>query len=309
MAEKIRVVEVGPRDGLQNEPNIKSLPEAELVAARVTFITALADAGYVDIEAGAFVRADKVPQMVATDKVILALQKTRPDLWRKKRFWTLVPNRRGLETALSVGAKHIAFFTATSETFNRANINMGVKESLQEISTVIEEALRAKIMVRGYISTVWGCPYEGKTSPKAALRIAEKMLSMGVSEVSLGDTIGVATPRDVRDVLSLFRKKWPLAGHFHDTRGTALANCLEALNWGIRVLDASAGGLGGCPYAKGATGNVASEDLLYMLRGLKFTSGVDIDKVCRAGESLSQKLGTPLPSRFHRAWLAAQKEA
>lgn len=306
MKKKIRIVEVGPRDGLQNEPNFKHLPEVDLVAARTEFVVALADAGLVDIEAGAFVRADRIPQMAATDKVLARIRETRPDLWKSRRFWCLVPNAKGLENAISAKAKHIAVFTSTSNAFNHANINMTVKESLREIETVVERALQNKMKVRGYISTVWGCPYEGKTNPRTALKICQRMLELGVSEVSLGDTIGIATPNRVEEVLQLFRKSWPIAVHFHDTRGTALANCLQAIRQGIQVVDSSAGGLGGCPYAKGASGNLATEDLLYMLRGMKFTSGVNLDKVCEAGEILGQKLELNLPSRYHHAWRAGR---
>lgn len=306
--QTIRIVEVGPRDGLQNEPRFRFLPERELVAARADFVIRLADAGLKDVEAGAFVRADRIPQMLGTAGVLARIRETRPDLWRTRRFWTLVPNRKGLEHALAAGAKHIAVFTSTSDEFNKKNVNMSVKESLAEIGAIVKEARANKIAVRGYVSTVWGCPYIGRTNPRRAREIADFLCDIGASEVSLGDTIGVATPNQVSDLLKLFPKGWPLAVHFHDTRGTALANCLRAIDQGIRTVDSSAGGLGGCPYAKGAAGNLATEDLLYMLRGMKFTTGVDLDKVCEAGEILADKLELSLPSRYHRAWKASAKK-
>ena len=303
--KSVRVVEVGPRDGLQNEPRFRFLPEADLVATRTAFVIALADAGLKDVEAGAFVRSGRIPQMVGTAAVLETIRRTRPDLWKSRRFWTLVPNRKGLQHALTAGAKHIAVFTSTSDAFSRKNINMTVKESLAEIGAIVKEARASKLAVRGYISTIWGCPYQGKTNPRTARRIADFLLDLGVGEISLGDTIGVATPNRVTEVLKLFPKSWPLAVHFHDTRGTALANTLRALDQGIRVVDSSAGGLGGCPYARGAAGNLATEDLLYMLQGMKFTTGVNLDKVCFAGEALAEKLELSLPSRYHRAWKAS----
>jgi isopropylmalate/homocitrate/citramalate synthase len=302
MSTKIRVVEVGPRDGLQNEPSFRRLPQAELVDERVKFIVGLARSGLVDVEAGAFVRADRVPAMAATDQVLARLRDEYPDLWAEKRFWTLVPNHRGLELALAAGARHISVFTATSDAFNLKNVQMSVADSLRDLRPVVEEAKRAGLAVRGYVSTVWGCPYSGKVKPDRARQVADDLLSMGVEEISLGDTIGVATPKQVDEVLGLFPAKEAIAVHFHDTRGTAIANCLHAIEHGVRVVDSSAGGLGGCPYAKGASGNLATEDLLYMLHGMGFTTGVDLDKVCQASRGLEEALELNLPSRFYRAW-------
>ena len=299
---KIRVVEVGPRDGLQNEPSIRQLPVDVLVDVRVKFVTELAKAGLDDVEAGAFVRADRIPAMAATDKVLTRLQKDFPDLWKSKKFWTLVPNHKGLELALKAGAKHISVFTATSDAFNQKNIQMSVEESLRELHPVVREAKQAGVAVRGYVSTVWGCPYSGHVPKEKAKMVTDELLSMGVEEVSLGDTIGVASPKQVEEVLKIFPKDLPLAVHFHDTRGTAIANCLEAIQLGIHTVDSSAGGLGGCPYAKGASGNLATEDLLYMLHGMGFTTGTDVDKVAAASFFLEKELELNLPSRYFKAW-------
>lgn len=298
----IRVVEVGPRDGLQNEPSFRELTTEELIDIRVKFIVGLAQSGLCDVEAGAFVRADRVPPMASTDKVLLRLQKDHPELWKTKKFWTLVPNHKGLELALKAGAKHISVFTATSDAFNQKNIQMTVKESLDTLRPVVKEAKAAGLFVRGYVSTVWGCPYSGRVAPEKAKEVTDELLSMGVAEVSLGDTIGVATPKQVREVLDLIPSSLPIAVHFHDTRGTSIANCLEAIQHGIRTVDSSAGGLGGCPYAKGASGNLATEDLIYMLHGMGYTTGVDLEKICLASEVLEKELEIKLPSRYFKAW-------
>jgi hydroxymethylglutaryl-CoA lyase len=307
VSHEIRVVEVGPRDGLQNEPQLKQLPLGELVDLRVRFIAGLAHSGLTDIEAGAFVRAERVPPMAGTDQVLLRLQSEHADLWKTKRFWTLVPNRKGLELALRAGAKHISVFTATSDAFNLKNVQMTVAESLAQLKPVIEDARKSGLTVRGYVSTVWGCPYSGRVPPVKAKEVTDQLLAYGAEEVSLGDTIGVATPRQVDEVLALFPDKAPLAAHFHDTRGTAIANCLHAIEQGIRTVDSSAGGLGGCPYAKGASGNLATEDLLYMLHGMGFRTGVDLAKVCAASEMLEREMELALPSRYFKAWKGSRK--
>lgn len=302
MADTIRVVEVGPRDGLQNEPTIRQLPLEELVDLRVRFVVALARSGLDDVEAGAFVRADRVPPMAGTDLVLRKLQAEHAELWKSKRFWALVPNQKGLDHALKAGARHISVFTATSDAFNQKNIQMTVDESLAGLRPVVAEARKSGLSVRGYVSTVWGCPYSGKVAPSQAKKVTDELLSMGVEEISLGDTIGVATPRQVDEVLGLFPDKSKLAAHFHDTRGTAIANCLHAIEHGVKTVDSSAGGLGGCPYAKGASGNLATEDLLYMLHGMGFSTGVNIDKVCDASAMLEGEMELNLPSRFFKAW-------
>jgi hydroxymethylglutaryl-CoA lyase len=299
---KIRVVEVGPRDGLQNEPHIRNLQGKDLLDFRVKYVTALANSGLNDVEAGAFVRADRIPAMAGTDLVLKTLREDHPDLWASKKFWTLVPNQKGLQLALQAGAKHISVFTATSDAFNLKNIQMTVEDSLKELRPVVEEAKRNGLYVRGYVSTVWGCPYSGYVAPERARFVTEELLAMGAEEISLGDTIGVASPKQVEEVLKQFKPDLPLAAHFHDTRGTAIANCLEAIQLGITTVDSSAGGLGGCPYAKGASGNLATEDLLYMLQGMGFDSGVDLEKVCLASELLEKELKVELPSRYFKAW-------
>ena len=229
--KRLRVVEVGPRDGLQNEPRIKALSEEALCDVRVKLVTGLAESGLADVEVGAFVRADRIPQMARTDLVIKKIRESRPELWAKHRFWALVPNQKGLELALQAGAKHISVFTATSDAFNEKNVQMSVDESLAVLKPVVTEAKSAGLAVRGYVSTVWGCPYSGTVSPQRAKQVTEELLAMGVEEVSLGDTIGVATPKQVDTVLALLPKTWPLAVHFHDTRGTAIAFiCLPAIS-------------------------------------------------------------------------------
>ena len=307
MKKSIRIIEVGARDGLQNEPHFKELPEEELVRIRSNFIMDLAKAGAQDLEAGAFVRPDRVPQMNRTDKVLSTLQTDHPEYWSKKAFWVLVPNEKGLDSALEAKAKHISVLTATSDSFNQANIGMSVVESLEQTEKLIRQAKKEKLVVRAYISTVWGCPYEGKIKASKTAQIAGKLLEVGADEISLGDTIGVATPTEVSQVLQECQKDWPLAVHFHDTRGTAISNCLRAIEEGIYSIDSSAGGLGGCPYAKGAPGNLATEDILYMLHGMGFSTGIDIEKVCEANKQLGEKLPVKFPSRYYSAWKAKQK--
>jgi len=290
---RVRVVEVGPRDGLQNEPVVLSAD------ARAAFIRRLAVAGLPAIEAGAFVRPDRVPQMADTDEVFRRLEGLRGPV-----LSALVPNRRGMERALACGVPEVAVFTAASEAFARHNINMGIEESLTQFREVLRLARDHARRVRAYVSTAWWCPYTGRVAPAAVVRIAAALVEMGCYEVSLGDTIGAATPREVSSLITQLTETLPvaiLAVHFHDTRGTALANVLAALSLGIATVDASAGGLGGCPYAPGASGNLATEDLLYMLHGMGIETGVDLDAVAAASRSLGGALGHPLPSRYLQA--------
>lgn len=301
---RVVLFEVGPRDGLQNEK--RTLP----VASRIQFVRDLAACGLREIEVGAFVREDKVPQMARSEVVIRSLKK-RP----KTTYWSLVPNRRGLERAVEAGAHQICLFTAASDAFAKANIGMTVKQSLTEYSHVMREVdtLRKRgtpIRVRGYVSTAFGCPYTGAVSPKQALRVIEKLGDLGVEQVSIGDTIGVGTPRDVDRVIApalKFLGSARTAVHFHDTRGTALANALRALDHGVRTFDASAGGLGGCPYAPGASGNLATEDLVYLLEGMGIRTGVDLKKLCRLSAKIARKLGRPVVSRVVAVFLASGK--
>ena len=290
LPRRVRVVEVGPRDGLQNERTVLS------VDAKVEFITRLAAAGFHLIEAGAFVRPDRVPQMADTDGVFRRLPASHHTV-----FSALVPNTRGMERAALCGVREVAVFTAASEAFVRRNINMTTEESLAAFREVIDLAKRQACRVRAYVSTAWWCPYTGRVSPENVRRIAVALYEMGCYEISLGDTIGAATPGEVITLLDLLIRDLPvatLAVHFHDTRGTALANVLAALAGGICTVDASAGGLGGCPFAPGASGNLATEDLLYMLHGMGIETGVALASVVEASRWLAPLLDHPLPSRF-----------
>jgi hydroxymethylglutaryl-CoA lyase len=293
LPRQVRVVEVGPRDGLQNEAAQVGVED------KVTFAQALIDAGLPVVEAGAFVSPRWVPQMAGSDEVLRLLR--APD---GVRLPVLVPNRKGFEAAAAAGARAIAIFTAASETFNRKNINASIDESFARFAEFVPDALRDGLWVRGYISTCFGCPYEGAVDPGRVVDVARRLSEMGCHEVSIGDTIGVGVPTQVTDVMGRLKAVVPagaLAVHFHDTRGTALANVLAALQEGIDVVDSSAGGLGGCPYAPGASGNLATEDLLYMLHGMGIATGVDIGKVAAASRALAPRLGHALPSRYLQA--------
>ncbi len=286
---RVRIVEVGPRDGLQNEPDTVS------TADKVEFIGLLADAGLREIEVASFVHPKWVPQLADAKEVIEELE-DRPGL----RYSALVPNMRGLERAIEAGVSRIAVFTSASETFNHRNINMGIQESLDAFRPVVETALEADISVRGYVSTCWICPYEGKIARDQVSRVIEDLFEVGVDEVSVGDTIGGATPNDVETTLDeLISRvgKERLAMHFHDTYGMAVANTYQALRMGITTFDSSAGGLGGCPYAPGALGNVATEDLLYLFDRLGINTGVRLSGIRHASEFISKTLDRSLPSR------------
>ena len=290
---KVRIVEVGPRDGLQNEPESVSLE------AKVAFIERLADAGAPIIEVGSFVRPDRVPQMADTEDVIRRLAP-----WPGVTYVALVPNFRGLERALASGVRAIAVFTAASEVFAQANIGMTIDESLDRFREIVSEAGQHHVSVRGYISTCWWCPYTGRVDPESVRRVALALLEMGCAEIGLGDTIGGATPIEVGELLGQLMRQIPvekIAVHFHDTRGTALANVLASMEMGIATVDASAGGLGGCPFAPGAQGNLATEDLLYMLHGMGVETGVDLEKVRAASRPMEMVLGRRLPSRYLHA--------
>jgi hydroxymethylglutaryl-CoA lyase len=297
---RIRIVEVGPRDGLQNESAI--LP----VETKVALIELLAKAGTRDIEAGSFVSPKRAPQMASTAEV-LAMLSGRLAPWPGVRLSVLVPNLQGLESALASGVKDISVFGAASETFSQKNVNCSIAESLARFAPVIDRAVSAGMRVRGYISCVLGCPYEGEIAPAKVASLARDLTSMGCHEISLGDTIGVGTPRKIRAVIGAVAKKVPigkLAGHYHDTYGQALANIYASLELGVKTFDSSVAGLGGCPYAKGATGNVATEDVIYMLDGLGIQTGVDLEKLFRAGEFICRALGREPASRVARALAA-----
>jgi isopropylmalate/homocitrate/citramalate synthase len=291
---RVTVVEVGPRDGLQNESASLS------VADRVEFCRALIDAGLSVVEPGAFVSPKWVPQMAGSEEVFKGLPKDRA------RLPMLVPNRQGYDRAKSAGVSAIAIFTAASDTFNLKNTNASIDESIRRFGEFASDARAASMWMRGYISTCFGCPYEGSVPPVKVAEVTRRLIDLGCDEISLGDTIGVAVPSQVDDVLEAVTRHVPLsrlAVHFHDTRGTALANVLRALELGIAIVDASAGGLGGCPYAPGASGNLATEDLLYMLHGMGIETGVDLEKVATASRAIGARLGRDLPSR----WLKATK--
>ena len=298
--KRVTVVEVGPRDGLQNE----SAPVP--TEAKVSFIDALSGAGLPVIEATAFVSPRAIPQLADGEEVFRRIARV-PGV----RYPVLVPNVKGMERALGVGVREIAVFTAASETFNRKNINASIDESFERFRPVVEMARANGVAVRGYVSCGFGCPYEGRVDPAAVARVAARLIELGCREVSLGDTIGVGVPTQVPDVVGeTVRAGVPIeaiALHFHDTRGTALANVAEGLREGVRTFDSSAGGLGGCPYAPGAAGNVGTEDLLYLLHGMGYQTGVDLEAVARATSALAEVRGRPPASRVHQALTAAAR--
>jgi hydroxymethylglutaryl-CoA lyase len=295
---RVTVVEVGPRDGLQNESGVIATDD------KVRFIDMLSAAGVVEIEATSFVSPKAVPQLADAGEVMARIQR-RPGT----RYSVLVPNERGMQRALAADVDEVAVFTGASETFVRHNINTSIAGSIENFRPVVATAREAGLRVRGYISTVFGCPYEGHVAPEAVLSVTRLLLDLGVDEISYGDTVGVATPNQVTDIVARLREVVPLetvAMHFHDTRGTALANVLAALQSGITIFDSSAGGLGGCPYAPGATGNVATEDLLYMLHGMGVETGVELDAVVEASRFLAGVRRTAPASRYYAAATATR---
>ena len=290
---EVTVVEVGPRDGLQNEP--APVP----VAVRVALIEALAVAGLPVVEAGAFVSPRWVPQMAGSDAVLRAVRR-RDGV----RYPVLVPNLQGFQAAHAAGAEEVAVFGAASETFSQRNINCSINESLDRFRPVIAAARGAGVRVRGYVSCVLGCPFEGEVAPAAVAAVARDLHAMGCFEISLGDTIGVGTPRATAAMLTAVMAELlvtALAFHGHDTYGQALANVLTALELGVRTVDSSVAGLGGCPYAPGASGNLATEDLVYMLDGMGVRTGVDLDAVIRAGAVIGEALDRPTRSKVAAA--------
>ncbi|MDQ5825720.1 MAG: hydroxymethylglutaryl-CoA lyase [Chloroflexota bacterium] len=292
----VTVYEVGPRDGLQNEKSDVS------TADKVRYIDMLSDAGFSFIEATSFVSPRAVPQLADASEVLTSI-KRNSDV----RYPVLVPNEKGMLRALEAGVTDVAVFTAASESFTRANINATIAESIENFRPVVKLAHQKNVRVRGYVSTAFGCPYEGEVAPENVREVALSLLDLGVWQVSIGDTIGVGTPNQVYDVMGLLLRYIPaenLAVHFHDTRGTALANILAALELGIGTVDSSSAGLGGCPYAPGASGNLATEDLLYMLHGLGIETGVDLEKVVEASRFITTVLNKPPASRFLQAYLA-----
>lgn len=280
---QVRIVEVSPRDGLQNE-SAQLSPDV-----KIAFIDMLSAAGLQTIEAGAFVSPKWVPQMADSDKVFAGIQRKAG-----VSYPALVPNEKGMEAAIAAGVREVAVFAAASESFSRKNINCTIDESLARFAPVMDMARAHDIRVRGYVSCVLGCPYEGDIAPAAVVRVAQALRDMGCYEISLGDTIGTGTPVKTRAMLRAVKDVIPaaeIAVHFHDTYGQALANILVALEERIAVVDSAAGGLGGCPYAKGASGNVATEDVLYMLNGMGIATGVDLAKVAEAGRFIAAAVG------------------
>ncbi|MGB1456058.1 hydroxymethylglutaryl-CoA lyase [Spongiibacter marinus] len=292
LPNSVKLVEVGPRDGLQNEKHAIS------VADKVALIQRLANAGVKHIEAGSFVNPKWVPQMANSEAVFAAL----PD--DEVCYSALTPNLQGLDRALAAGAKEVAVFAAASEGFSQKNINCSIADSLKRFEAVMQRANDAKIRVRGYVSCVLGCPYDGSVSPQKVLEVSREMLAMGCYEISLGDTIGVGTPASMNRLLDcLLAEISPeqLAVHCHDTYGQALVNIYAAMLRGIATIDSSVAGLGGCPYAKGASGNVASEDVVYLLSGLGIHHGIDLSALIDAGNAISATLGRPNQSRTAQA--------
>ncbi|KAL1916273.1 uncharacterized protein VTP21DRAFT_5890 [Calcarisporiella thermophila] len=295
-AKRVKIVEVGPRDGLQNE---KKMVPTEV---KVELINRLAQTGLKVIEATSFVSPKWVPQMGDAKEVM-----TKITRHKDVNYPVLTPNMKGLESALACGAREVAIFGAASESFSLKNINCSIKESLDRFEEVVRKALDNGIAVRGYVSCVLGCPYEGKIAPKAVADMAERLYNMGCYEISLGDTIGVGTPGSMEEMLGEVTKYVPiesLAVHCHDTYGQALANIYRAIQMGVRVVDSSVSGLGGCPYAKGASGNVATEDVVYMLDGMGFETGVNLSKLIQTSQFISDSLGRPVGSKAAKALLA-----
>jgi len=293
MPATVRLVEVGPRDGLQNEAQPIS------VADKVRLVDDLTDAGLSYIEVGSFVSPKWVPQMAGSAEVFAGI-----DQRAGVTYAALAPNLRGFEDALAAGVKEVAVFAAASEAFSQRNINCSISESLQRFEPIMQAARSHGVRVRGYVSCVLGCPYEGKVSAEQVAPVAKALHDMGCYEVSLGDTIGTGTAGDTRrlfEVVSAVVPREQLAGHFHDTYGQALANVYASLLEGISVFDSSVAGLGGCPYAKGATGNIATEDVLYLLQGLGIDTGIDLDRLIAAGQRISAVLGRANGSRVARA--------
>jgi hydroxymethylglutaryl-CoA lyase len=299
LPQAVRIVEVGPRDGLQNERIL--VPTEQ----KIQFIQMLASAGLPVVEATSFVSPRAIPQLSDASEVMAKLA-----CLPNTAYPVLVPNLKGMERAMQAGVRDIAVFTAASESFTQHNIHATIAESLANFRPIVTQAREAGISVRGYISTVFGCPYEGAVNPQQVLRVAHELLEMGISELSLGDTIGVATPNQVADIINFLTNQGhiplpQLAVHFHDTRGTALANVLMALQMGITTIDSSSGGLGGCPYAPGAAGNLATEDLLYMLHGMGVETGVDLEKVVAATRFIAPFLDHVPTSKYYQAVVAA----
>ncbi|AGE22149.1 UNVERIFIED_ORG: hydroxymethylglutaryl-CoA lyase [Anoxybacillus amylolyticus] len=287
---KVTIKEVGPRDGLQNE----ATPIA--TADKIAWINLLSETGLSYIEVTSFVHPKWIPQLADAVEVAAGIRRKAG-----VTYAALVPNEKGLERALGAGVDEVGVFMSASETHNQKNINKTIAATFPVLEAVVKTAKQAGKTVRGYVSTVFGCPYEGPVAVDQVLMVADRLLAMGVDELSLGDTIGVATPKQVEEVLTIVLRRFPadrIAMHFHDTRGTALANILVSMEMGITTFDSSLGGLGGCPYAPGASGNVATDDLVYMLHGMGIETGIDVEQLTKAALFIRDKIGRPLPSRY-----------
>jgi hydroxymethylglutaryl-CoA lyase len=298
MSEAVKIVEVGPRDGLQNDSLVLSVDQ------RAELIQKLIAAGLRSLEGGSFVSPKAIPPMADSEKVFERLKDQALVSSGEVELSFLVPNQKGLERALQAGVRAIAIFSATSDSFTQKNIQRSVKDSLEEFKGITKHALALGIRVRGYVSTAFGCPYEGRQKPERVVEITQSLFDMGCGEVSIGDTIGVAHPRQIRDVFGRLIKEFSasrIAAHLHDTRGMALVNAKEALDLGIRTFDGSVGGLGGCPYAPGASGNVATEELVWLMEGLGFKTGVDLQKLLDAATFVQSLLGRTLRSKFYQS--------
>ena len=298
---EVTIYEVGPRDGLQNESRL--IPTDDKVA----FIDALSGTGLRAIEITSFVNPKWIPQLADGAEVSRRITR-RPGVI----YSALVPNRQGLDSAIGAGMKEVAVFMSASETHNKKNVNKTIAATLAAFRDTVPPALAAGLRVRAYVSTVYGCPYEGAVDPNRVVELCRELRALGCYQLSLGDTIGVANPRQVRDVLSRVLAEVPLpeiAVHFHDTRGTALANILVAVEMGVTTVDSALGGLGGCPYAPGASGNVATEDVVYMLEGMGVRTGIDLDKLVDVSTLASTLVGHEMPSKFYRAYMGARTRA
>lgn len=301
LPQQVKVVEVGPRDGLQNE----AIPVS--ASDKIKLIEKLDEAGVTYIESGSFVSPKWVPQMATSTEIFEKLKRNKA-----VTYAALTPNLKGFEAALAVGADEVAIFGAASESFSQKNINCSIEESLERFIPIMEAAKQANIRVRGYVSCVLGCPYEGDIEPEQVAMVAEKLYDMGCYEISLGDTVGVGTPASVTTMIQAVSARVPvdkLAVHFHDTYGQALTNIYAALQLGVSVVDSAVAGLGGCPYAKGASGNVATEDVVYMLNGLGINTGIDFKKLLQAGWFISNTLGKAPISKVSNAYLAQEQSA
>jgi len=301
MSDQVRIIEMGPRDGLQNEKTPVS------VEARIAFVEALVAAGLHTVEVGAFVSPKAIPQMVGSDEVLRGVSRITG-----AEFHVLVPNEKGYEAARNAGAKVVSVFAAASEGFSRANINCSIAESIERFKPVLARAKADGVPVRGYISCVLGCPFDGEIKPQSVADVAKQLWDLGCYEISLGDTIGVGTPLKAKQMLRAVGEHVPmakLAMHFHDTYGQALANLYAGMEEGVHVIDCATGGLGGCPYAPGATGNVATEDVVYMLEGMGIRTGIDMGKLLAATNDICRLLGHPPVSRVASALNAKNKKA